>query len=319
MNPTDCSNRIAEEAGRLLTEGTVDVVIGFEKGSLPMRSTPCFVRTPQDSGKLVWNSFCSSNLSRYLKQFPGKVGIVAKGCDTRALVELIKEKQLNRESLVVIGVPCRGMIDGAGVLERCDGKRVSDVEERDDELVITGDSFRITLAREEFLHPACRVCFTGNPVLFDVLIGEKVQEQARDCYHDVSDFGSRSPGDRWAYIMSEMDRCIRCYACRNACPLCYCGECFVDATQPQWVGRGATGTDTLAFHVMRSMHLAGRCVECGACRAACPTKVDIRTLNRKISSDIARLFDYRPGLRIDQPAPLSSFKPDDSEEFILER
>ena len=60
------------------------------------------------------------------------------------------------------------------------------------------------------------------------------------------------------------------------------------------------------------------CIECGACERACPVTVDIRKLNRKMSADVKKLFDYKTGLGIDQPAPLSTFKPDDSEEFMLD-
>ncbi|NIO18560.1 4Fe-4S ferredoxin, partial [bacterium] len=40
-----------------------------------------------------------------------KVGIVAKGCDIRSIVGLIKEKQTKREDVFIIGVPCPGIID----------------------------------------------------------------------------------------------------------------------------------------------------------------------------------------------------------------
>ena len=39
------------------------------------------------------------------------IGIAAKGCDLRSIVALVKERQVQRDGLVVVGVPCRGMID----------------------------------------------------------------------------------------------------------------------------------------------------------------------------------------------------------------
>ena len=45
-----------------------------------------------------------------------------------------------------------------------------------------------------------------------------------------------TPEERWNYFVEETSRCIRCYACRNACPVCYCSECFVDSTMPYWIG-----------------------------------------------------------------------------------
>ena len=316
MSRTALTERIREEAARLLAAGTVDVVIGFEQGSLPLRTAPCFVSDAADTGRLVWNSFCGNNLSRYIRRFDKRIDLVAKGCDTRAIVELIKENQVRRENLVIIGVPCSGMVDGRIVRRLSGCSEILSVEECDGGLFVTDSVRTVLIPRDECLHLGCRVCTQRNPVIHDVLAGGPVQEQTGDTYRDVTDFAAIPPEDRWARITGEMDRCIRCYACRDACPLCYCANCFVDATMPQWVGRSVGGSDTLSFHLMRSLHLAGRCVECGACERACPMGVDIRTLHRKVSSDVAGMFGYTPGLSLDEPAPLSRFEPDDPEDFM---
>jgi len=316
MSRTGLTERIREEAARLLADGTVDVVMGFEQGSLPLRATPCFARDAADAGRLVWNAFCGNNLSRYIRRFDKRVGIVAKGCDTRSIVELIKENQVQRENLVIIGVPCDGMVDEGILQGLCEGREILSVEEGDGVLVVTDAGRTMRIPRDECLHQGCRVCTQRNPVIHDILAGEPVQEQPGDTYRDVAGFAAAPPGARWARITGEMDRCIRCYACRDACPLCYCANCFVDATMPQWVGKSVGGSDTLSFHLMRSLHLAGRCVECGACERACPMGVDIRTLHRKVSSDVAVLFGYKPGMSLSEPAPLSCFEPDDPEDFM---
>lgn len=315
---TDCTARIREETARLLAEGRVDLVIGFEEGSLPLRATPCFITEPGDTGRLIWNAFSSNNLARYLIRSDRKVGIVAKGCDTRAIVELIKEKQVRREDVVIIGVPCHGMVDPHEVRERFGDIRIQTVEDTGGKLVAGDGTALLSMNREDALHRSCRVCVQRNPVISDVLVGEEVEERTRDEFTDVADFASRSAGERWEYIAGEMSRCIRCNACRNACPLCYCSKCFVDETRPQWVGRGTDPSDVLSFHLMRVLHLAGRCVECGACVRACPMGVDLGTLNRRMSADVARMFGCRPGLDPGKPAPLSTFDPDDPQDFMLE-
>lgn len=318
VNRAERQRIIRREARRLLDEGLVGTVIGFGNGPLPLAAVPCFITQGAGAEGLVWNSFCGGNLARYLLRRQGRVGIVAKGCDTRAIVELVKEKQLRREDIEVIGVPCEGMID-AGLIRRLfpEGP-VETVEERDGELVMTCGKRCLTVPRDEYLRPDCRECQERNPVIHDVLAGEQVPEIGGGTYGDVDRFAAMPPDERWACVTGEMSRCIRCYACRNACPLCYCPRCFADSTQPQWVGRGASGSDTLAFHLMRTLHLAGRCVECGACSAACPMEIDIRVLGRRMSADVARMFDYRPGLDPEAPAPLSSHRPDDPEDFMLD-
>lgn len=318
MTAPGVAGRIREEAARLLEEGSVDVVIGFEEGTLPMRASPCFVADPGDAGRLVWNAFCSNNLSGYLPHVEGRVGIVAKGCDTRALVELVKERQVRREDIVVIGIPCSGMADPRRLAERLGGERVTGVEEDGDVLVVTCGERCLSVPLGEVLHASCKRCSRRNPVTFDILAGEPVEEPPPDAFEDVDEFAASPREVRLARITEEMNRCIRCHACRSACPLCYCTRCFAADNRPQWVGRGTDAGEVLSFHLMRVMHLAGRCVECGACVRACPMGIDLGLLNRRVSADALRLYGCRPGLDPDAPAPLSTFDPGDGQGFILE-
>jgi ferredoxin len=247
----------------------------------------------------------------------GRVAIVAKGCDVRAVVELIKENQITREQLVIIGVPCQGMVDRRRVEAKLDGREILEVSETDGELQVKGDGFSEVISRDEFLYPCCKSCTHRNPVISDVLVADVVPELDADSHLDVAEFEARSDGERWEYLTREFSKCIRCYGCRNACPLCYCQECFVDNSRPQWVGKSTDASDIAMFHIMRAFHLAGRCVDCGACERACPMGVDIRKLNSKLVKDVKARFGYEAGLSLEQAAPLSTFRPDDPEEFML--
>jgi len=311
-------NRIRGIARDLLREGKVDVVIGFEEGTIPFHSRPCFVRSPDEADRLIWNSFCENNLATYVVKRNERMGIVAKGCDTRALLELIKERQVIRDQIYIIGVPCEGMIDRVRVEAELRNRSIQTVEVREGTFLIMGKDFEKELEIKEFLYPSCQVCTRKNPVIYDELAGEEVEESVGETYPDIESFEGFSDEKRWQYFSEEMSRCIRCYACRNACPLCYCTECFVDASNPQWIGKSIDESDTALFHIMRAFHLAGRCVDCGACERACPLGIDIRKLNRKLSKDVLALFNYKAGISLDEVAPLATYRPDDSEAFILE-
>jgi len=50
--------QIKDIAKKLLEEKKVDLVLGFADGSLPLRSTPLFARTPGEAEKLTWNRGC---------------------------------------------------------------------------------------------------------------------------------------------------------------------------------------------------------------------------------------------------------------------
>lgn len=313
----DLSQQIREAAGKLLKRKEVELVIGFEPGTLPLHSTPCFIRKEGEAGRLIWDSFCDNNVARYLVKRQERVAVVAKGCDSRTIVELIKEKQIPREQVVIIGTLCQQLIDRRRIEEKLEGKEILEAEEKDGRVIVKGAGWTDVLEKDEFLHHSCKVCTHRNPVIYDILIGEGVEENTSDSYLDVVELEAKSPEERWKYFSREVEKCIRCYACRNACPLCYCGECFVDHTRPQWIGKTIDLSDTMIFHIMRAFHMAGRCVDCGACERACPMGIDFRKLTRKLVHDVKELYGYESGTSLDEAAPLATFRPDDPQEFIV--
>ncbi len=103
------------------------------------------------------------------------------------------------------------------------------------------------------------------------MIGEPAPPMdAASEYAEVDEFENLPIEKRWAYFTKEMAKCIRCDACRNTCPSCYCRICFVEQSQPQWVGIGDDQSDTQMFQLMRLYHMVGRCVDCGSCISRLP-------------------------------------------------
>lgn len=49
----------------------------------------------------------------------------------------------------------------------------------------------------------------------------------------------------------------------------------------------------------------------------CPADLRLDLLNRKLAQVVRRRFGYEPGADPDAPPPLTEFRDDDPEEFIL--
>ena len=125
-----------------------------------------------------------------------------------------------------------------------------------------------------------------------------------------------SPEERWKFWINELSPCFKCYACRAACPLCYCTRCTVDDNQPQWIPVSSHELGNLEWHIMRAMHLAGRCTDCGACADACPIAIPLNLLTKKMREDMKGQFgEVKASLKGGNM--MSTFKPDDKENFIL--
>ena len=121
--------------------------------------------------------------------------------------------------------------------------------------------------------------------------------------------------ERWKFWIDELSPCFKCYACRAACPMCYCHRCTVDFNQPQWIPVPSHELGNLEWHIMRAVHLMGRCIDCDGCANACPLGIPINLLNKRLLEDAKRHFGgYQPVLKGDHL--MSTFKPDDKENFI---
>jgi len=286
---------LQELARKLLTEGTVKVVIGYEQGPRGVR--PVFVTDAADCEKLIFDRRCVTNLATYLnpRRKPiaqlGKAAIVVKGCDARSVAGLIREKQVERDSLAIIGVRC------GGVLEDPEG---------DAELTSETVSVR------------CGGCEVREPKLHDYLLGELPPEPPVNPRRNeqIAALMKMSPAERRKYWDEQLSRCIRCHACREACPMCFCVQCTADKSQPQWIDTSATLRGNRAWQTMRVLHQAGRYVDCLECERACPEHIPLGLLARFVADSVEPRFDY---VASDDPAactPMGVFRTDDEEEFI---
>jgi ferredoxin len=283
---------LIETAKDILKNHKAEFIIGYAKGN-DGRTKPFIARNENDAGQLVFNHYSVNNLAVYLtridKPKSGKIGIVAKGCDVRAIIALIQESQIKREDVYIIGMNCSGV-----------------VREIDEEW------------SKENAQVKCKYCQIRTPHNYDVLIGELEEFESTEDDQQIlmNKIEAMNAGERFEFWAEEFDKCIRCYACRQVCPLCYCEQCIVEKSMPQWIETGATAKGNFAWNIIRAFHLSGRCVGCHECERACPMDIPITLLTRKMGMTAGKEFNYRHGMDPSQETLIGTYNIKDKEEFI---
>lgn len=305
-------NKLRQQAKELLESGQVGLVIGYEDGSMPFKSTPCFASTAEDAERLVWNPTCVNNLAVYLPGMvkKGKVAVVIKPCDGKSVVELIKENQIKRDDVVTIVVPCPGVLSN-DALAGIDPRTVRKIEWKNDSVAVTTDSGEISVPRDKAFMAKCQTCTLTDPAVTNIKIGESpARNPLKDKRAALEEYEKMSTDERRAFWTEQFSKCIRCYACRQACPGCYCNECFVDKNGQVWALKSTDATANWFFHMTRAMHLAGRCIGCSECERACPMDIPLGLIGKGLEREVAAMFGGEAGSDPDALPVLGDFNLD---------
>lgn len=123
--------------------------------------------------------------------------------------------------------------------------------------------------------------------------------------------------ERFAYWSDELSKCIKCYACRQACPMCYCTRCSTDYNTPQWIPVQSNVHGNMDWHILRALHLAGRCISCGECSRACPLDIQCHLLTMQLVDKTVSYFNVYAGTATDMKSVMSTYEPTDKENFII--
>ena len=113
--------------------------------------------------------------------------------------------------------------------------------------------------------------------------------------------------ERFGFWQDQFLKCIKCYGCRDVCPMCFCNECSLECED--LVKKGSLPVEVPVFHLTRAMHMADRCVDCGLCDEACPSDIPLRLLYKKTAQIMNAEFGFTSGLNKNEKSPLSTMGP----------
>lgn len=313
--------QLVAKASELLENGTVSCVLGWGIGEFDYDVTPTVFNTVEElNNGFVFNDFCGANFSKYLvsktKKLEGKILVFLKPCDTYSFNQLLTEHRFDREKVYVVGIPCDGMADIGKVKAIC-GDGILGIGSKDDKIVATTlySDEPILIDASDVLAERCINCKSKKHVAYDELLGEEGDVIESNRFDEVAQLEAMTPDERFAFWQKELSKCIRCNACRDACPACTCEKCVFDNPNSGVENKApANEFEEKLFHIIRAYHVAGRCTDCGECSRVCPQNIPLHLLNRKFIKDMNDFYgEYQAGEEVGMRAPLVNYTTEDLE------
>ena len=312
-----------DDLKKAITEALPDATcaIGWGQGPEPFRHVPLFMHAASDVDAFKAGFLSVNNPALFLPEYKGKkIVVVAKGCDSRSIGQLLAEGLVRRDDVTIIGFPCAGVIDqdklaallanGSTALGVMEPGLLESVKEAGESIVLRAQGKEATLLKKIVMADKCKRCHYPNTLHADIFVGEeRTPVVEKDDYPDLAELEAMPVAERLAFWEKEMSRCTRCYACRNACPLCVCRDhCIAASRDPEWITQADGTRDKLFFQVIHAVHQAGRCTGCGECQRACPVGIPVLLLKRSMARSVEQLFGYEAGVSTEATPPLLHFE-----------
>jgi formate dehydrogenase subunit beta len=251
--------QVRQRAAELLKSGNVGGILALRR--IQDHVVPCLFTEVDDLASLdISTRYAVAGVAERLLRMAGenRLGIVARGCGERHLIELAKKKSIDITRVEIIGLACT--------------------------------------------ESEARECHCVKPYPRRVDAGESIGDVDFLDHEALAHLLEMNISERRRFWTEMFNRCIKCFGCRNSCPLCNCDDCRLE--EARWVRVGEIPPEYPSFHLIRAVHLADKCIGCTVCERACPMVIPLSKLHQLIRQDVKRLFGYEAGLSADEKSPL---------------
>jgi formate dehydrogenase subunit beta len=264
---------------------------------------------------------------------PIKIAAVLKPCESRAVVELAKLKQIEMENVVLLSPDCEGTVELKEYSQVADGVAVPRRQACDIcRSRVAMDPVHVGLGTLGVKDGSVMLIANGEGgQAFAEAVGAKASEltDARkkamkeaiddgEAAWDKQEAASREKYSDISALLAELSPCIKCMNCQNVCPVCYCKECLLEtdafnptagslADKARRRGSLRMPVETVEFHLVRMAHVMTACVMCGQCQSACPSDIPLVEMYAGINRRIQDLFDYQSGRDLEEAPPFTCF------------
>jgi formate dehydrogenase subunit beta len=127
------------------------------------------------------------------------------------------------------------------------------------------------------------------------------EEARRWQERDFAPYRAMDLEERFDYWIGQFSQCVKCFGCRDACPICYCKECWLEPKRGHV--RGGQIPPDVMWPMVRAVHVMDSCVNCGQCQDACSMNLPLARFVHMLNRELAAIFDYEPGLDVDASPP----------------
>jgi formate dehydrogenase subunit beta len=341
----------------LLKEKVVDKIIGAElrvdkKSGNVDRFTvqPKLVEKEEDlsdfplSPLIAFGYARTDSASKFLhKSVAGamneKVGLIARPCDTRALIELAKIKQVNLDNLFIIGIEDRGMLPKAGremrAIKDVDPTKIVKEKVGDNGLIVKlddGSTKELNLSIAE----NCLRCFRKIPVVADLTVSDlgipidseeiilkvysdngndileksginkknlpdKIKQEHENTFKGIIEKAK----EKRTKDLEEWEKLSQEEKIAELLKCTMCNTCIRGCPVCYCVDcilqkkRKDKNIDKVTYQLTRIAHDADRCVECGNCDNNCPQNLPLSLYFQSLNDAFKEKFGYEAGMSLD--------------------